>query len=148
MATKKFFTEEQMARLLSNPFTHNVTPTSVSFTKEFKEFFYKQMTEKSLSTPKIMELAGYEPDMIGRSRMDKLRIAVRHEAESPDGFQNPRRVSHEEQLKKEAAELEKSKNAEAKLQALQNKVEHLEAQIEFLKKTAAIRAKHQKNPNG
>lgn len=147
MANKKLFTPEQVEQLLSNPFTHNATPTTLIFTKEFKEFFYKQMTENNLSTPKIMKLAGYDPDMIGGARMDKFRMAVRHEAESPEGFQNPRKPSHEEQLKREAAEIEKAKNTEAKLQALQSKVEHLEAQIEFLKKTAAIRAKHQKKVN-
>ena len=147
MGNRKLFTPEQVEQLLSNPFTHNATSTTLVFTKEFKEFFYKQMTENNLSAPKIMRLAGYDPDMIGRQRIDKFRIAVRREAGSPEGFQNPRRISHEEQVKKEAAEIENAKNAEAKLQMLQNRVEHLEAQIEFLKKTAAIRAKYQKNPN-
>lgn len=144
MATRHSFTPEQLEHLLSNPYTHSATPTSLIFTKELKEFFYKQMTENDLPTRKIMELAGYDPDIIGRDRMDKLRINVRHEAASPEGFKEPKGPSSAEKAKKKADALAKVQRTDAKVRALEDKVAHLEAQIEFLKKTQAIRAKYRK----
>ena len=43
--SKKVFTNEEMEMLRSNPYTYAVTPHILSFTKEFKELFWKEYQE-------------------------------------------------------------------------------------------------------
>ena len=40
--SKKVFTNEEVEMLRNNPYTYAVTPHILSFTKEFKELFWKE----------------------------------------------------------------------------------------------------------
>lgn len=146
MAQNNSFTPEQVEMLLSNPYTFDATESYISFTKEFKEFFYQKLLEKKFTTKEIIKLAGYDPEWFGSSRLDRIRQSIRKEAVSEEGFTNPkRRLSHEDKKKRADEEAAKAKDSEAKIKLLQDRIDHLEAQIEFLKKTALIRKKYQKS---
>ena len=43
--SKKVFTNEEVEMLRNNPYTYAVTPHILSFTKEFKELFWKEYQE-------------------------------------------------------------------------------------------------------
>ena len=59
--SKKVFTNEEVEMLRNNPYTYAVTPHILSFTKEFKELFWKEYQEgeiprqilKSMATPQM-----------------------------------------------------------------------------------------------
>ena len=140
------FTNEQIIALNSNPYTHNATATTIRYTLEFKEFFYEKLTEGRLSTSKIFEAAGYDPQILGSVRMESTRKTIMKEAKSPEGFKPPRGLSYAEEQAQLKANAEKAKNSDEKIQYLESRVEKLEAELAFVKKTASIRNQIRNTP--
>ncbi len=139
MSRKVKFTEEQINLLSQNPYTHFVNENKIVFTLEFKEFFFEQMKIKGMTTPKILRAAGYDTTLFSRSNLDSIRKAIRNQGESPTGLQPPRGLTTSEKTAQFAAKnLEKQKQ-EKSIRELQERVVHLEQQIEFLKKISHIR---------
>ena len=136
--TKPTYTEEQIRILEQNPYTHNVTPYKISFTLEFKEFFMSQVNITGMTSKKIFKAAGYDPKIFSEAMITNVRRAILSEASSPDGLKPPRGLS---QAEKTAAYAKKDLDAQrtsTSIKELQNRVVHLEQQIEFLKKISNI----------
>lgn len=147
MSNQNQFTQEQLDSLNSNPFTFKASGGSIRFTLEFKEFYYSKFQEGKLTTSQIFKAAGYDPNILGTYRMANTRRRILEEAKSPDGFRSPKGLSNQEELKKAQTETAEAKSANEKIRYLENRVEKLEAQVEFLKKTAHIRKQFQKPQN-
>lgn len=139
MTRKQPYTEEQMSILRENPYTYSVTSEQIKFTVAFKQFFYDQTKIPGMTSKKIMRAAGYNPDWFSKYSLDAIRIKIRKEAESPEGFKNPKGMSSSERIaafaEKDLSRMHKDKA----IKELQERVVHLEAQIEFLKKISHIR---------
>lgn len=135
---KPTYFEEQINILAQNPYTHSITPYKITFTLEFKEFFMSQVHLPGMTTPKILKAAGYDPKMFSRSTMDKLRMRTLAESASPEGLQPPRGLSQTERTKVYAAKDLEHQRTSTSIKELQNKVVHLEQQVEFLKKISNI----------
>ncbi|MFM1515328.1 hypothetical protein ABGF49_02820 [Helcococcus ovis] len=58
MSKRRYYTDEEKAELLSNPYTFRVTNITVKFTLDFKKFFIKELESAKLSYPKIFAKAG------------------------------------------------------------------------------------------
>ena len=127
--TKKIFTLEEINILEKNPFTSYVTPKTISFTQKFKENFIEKYNA-GMRPRQIFIEHGYDPKMLGRSRVDGISKNIRQQHNSllegdaaSNGKKPPKKVlSEKEQLKK-----------------LQQEVEYLKQEIEFLKKISSIR---------
>lgn len=76
----KAFTAEEQKKLSENPYTYKVTSTTIKFTVEFKKLFY-EMKSKGMAIRDIFISLGYDPDILGPSRMEgvsyKLNKAMR-----------------------------------------------------------------------
>lgn len=130
---RKHFTPDEVAILNQNPNTASATVTTLRFTLEFKEFFLKEM-QAGKTTKQIVTMAGYDPALLGSSRLDLLRKNVRKEAESPEGLKPPVGLTNEMRAELFAQqELTKLNNEEA-IKVLQNQIATLEEKIEFLSK--------------
>lgn len=81
------FTKEQIEILRLNQYTSFVSEDMIGYTKEFKEEFWKRM-QAGDKTRKILTDLGYDPEMIGKSRMISLYTQVKQEAASPRGFRD------------------------------------------------------------
>ena len=46
---KNYFTDEQIALMKLNPYTKRVSKSSIKFTEEFKELFWKDYNTTSIS---------------------------------------------------------------------------------------------------
>ena len=84
---KNKFTKEQIEILRLNPYTSFVSEEMIGYTKEFKEEFWKRM-QAGDKTRKILTDLGYDPEMLGKSRMISVYSQVKQEAASPHGFRD------------------------------------------------------------
>lgn len=81
------FTKEQIEVLRLNPYTSFVSEDMIGYTKEFKEEFWKRMNAGD-KTRKILTDLGYDPEMLGKSRMISVYLQVKEEAASRMGFRD------------------------------------------------------------
>lgn len=139
MSKSKPFTAEQIQLLSQNPYTHNVTPNRINFTIAFKEFFYEQTKDPAMTTKKILAKAGYDPSFFHKNNLDQIRRNILHEATSPEGFKSPRGLSTAEKIAQFAEQDLSKQETDATIKQLQERIVHLEYQVEFLKKTASVR---------
>ena len=132
--TNQRFTQEEIDIISNNPYVVNVCSTKITYSLAFKTFAVEQ-AQKGFTSPEIFRQAGFDPEMMGKPRMYAALKAFKKEAASPEGLREPRCKSKEELLAKFAKEDFKKKQTKAALRELQNKIVHLEQQVEFLKKT-------------
>ena len=88
----KGFTPEEILALRSNPYTYTVTEKTISFTREFKERMWEGMQNGRPKRDLIIEL-GYDPDVLGPSRIEGIAYHIKEEANSPEGFHEGKRIS-------------------------------------------------------
>lgn len=139
MARKNPFTEEQIRVLEQNKFTHHVSPNRIVFTLEFKEFFMEQRTIHKKSAPAILKEAGYDISFFSRGNIDSIRRHIVDEAESDSGLKTPRGLSSEQKIAAFEAKNLAQQRTEVTIKEMQERIVHLEKQVEFLKKTSRIR---------
>lgn len=135
---KPAYTEEQIIIISQNPYTHCVTPHRVTFTLEFKEFFVEQVEKPGMTTAKILRAAGYDSKMFSQSTRERLRQRILSEAASEEGLQPPRGMTTAERINAYAKKDLDKQRTSTSIKELQNKVVHLEQQVEFLKKISNI----------
>jgi hypothetical protein len=127
MGQTERFTEEEREELLANPYTDSITPgDTIHFTLAFKEYAWKQK-RKGKRTMDIFEAAGYRRELIPPAKMRSIMHRIKVEAESEEGLQEPRTK------KKPARNLDKMQTKTA-IRHLENEVEYLRLQMDFLKK--------------
>ncbi len=131
---ERVYSEEQIKILEQNPYTHSVTPYTLVLTLEFKQFFMSKVNEPGMTCPKILRAAGYDTTFLKRSYFDSLRKKILTEAASPEGLKPPRGLSQTEKIRAFAKKDLERQKASTSIRELQDRVVHLEQQIEFLKK--------------
>lgn len=138
MAKTVPFTNEQVHELERNPFTHSVTPDRIVFTLEFKIFFLDQIQNHGLSTKKALMAAGYHPEWFTLSGRDALRKRILDEARSEKGLQPPKGLSTEQKIAAFEAKNLSGQKTDVSIREMQERIVHLEKQVEFLKKISNI----------
>ena len=135
---KPSYTDEQVKILSQNPYTHVAMPNKVTFTLEFKEFFVNQVKHHGLSTTKILKAAGYDPSLFTRAAIDNIRRRILAEASSPEGLKPPRGLSQAERTEAFAKKNLDAQRTSTSIKEMQQRIVHLEQQVEFLKKIQNI----------
>ncbi len=131
------FTSEEINIIKQNPYVVSVSSSKISYSLAFKKFALEQ-SQKGLTSPQIFQKAGFDPEMLGRPRMYAALKHFKKEAASPEGLREPRGKSREERLSEFAkADLSK-KQTKTAIRELQEKIVHLEQQLEFLKKIHSL----------
>lgn len=128
---KKLFTAKEVEILKGNPFTLTVTERQIRFTVEFKRFLLNERETNGTPWKEIFRKAGYDPEILGSTRIQRITENVRKEAASPKGLHET--TSKTRYLKEnERIQMQKS------IQQLQKQVLWQQQQIEFLKKTQML----------
>lgn len=83
---KQLFSQDEVFQLSNNPYTLSVTEQQIRFTIPFKKYLYERLQDKSVTVKQAFKEAGYDPALLGASRMSSIVRAVRREARSPKGF--------------------------------------------------------------
>lgn len=128
--SKKVFTDKEVEMLRNNPYTYAVTPHILSFTKEFKELFWKEYQAGAIPR-QILEQCGYPASVLGKKRIWGIAHTIKSQYYSKEGLREgslPRNSSGND-----------DKTAEDAVRQLQGEVEYLRQEIEFLKKISSTR---------
>ncbi len=124
------FTEEQIKFLRKNPYTFNVTANTLYLTREFKELFYREYQEGKLPR-QILSEHGYPEEILGNARIWGISSLIKREANRPEGFS-------EGSVSKSSLPSAEDSPEEA-IRNLQNEVQYLRQEVEFLKKISSIK---------
>ena len=128
--SKLKFTDEQISILQSNPYTYKVTASQISFTKEFKELFWIDYQNR-MSPHSIFRKYGYDPGMIGRSRVTGFQQSLKKDVDAGIPFYEGARPAG---LKKELLLSDTDSPSPELFKDMQHRLEYLEQEMAFLKK--------------
>lgn len=127
----KVFSPEEVVSLRSNPYTLKATEKTITFTLKFKEVMLDGL-QQGKSPESIMQELGYDPAVIGDSRVKGIAYHITKEAESPEGLHEGRRTPR---MARAVTEEEVASSAPSRsLRRLQAEVSYLRQEVEFLKK--------------
>lgn len=130
--SKKVFTDEEMEMLRNNPYTYSVTPSSLYFTKEFKELFWEEY-QKGEVPRQILDKYGYPADVLGKKRIWGIAHNIKDQYYSEEGLR-------EGTLKRGASADSGNETTEQAVRELQEEVRCLRREIELMKKGSPDRA--------
>ena len=131
--TKKFFTQEEMDIIRQNPYVISVSSSRIIYSLAFKKWALEQAALGMKSTD-IFVKAGFDPEILGTSRMYAAIKKFKKDASSPEGLRETSSKTREQRMVQFAKEEYDKKHTKVALRELQKKVVHLEQQLEFLKK--------------
>lgn len=137
MRKRHYYTDEQKAELLCNPYTARISDCKITFTLAFKQLVMNNIDKPGMTNAKVFELAGYRREHFTEKCMWYVIHSIRKEAASPEGLKEPKTVNRSTPRKK---------HSETEFKELQDRVNLLEQQIEFLKKSQALKKKKTSNP--
>ena len=129
--SKVKFTEEQQQELRNNKYTASVTTNSLSFTKEFKELFYNEYLTGVLPR-EILRRYGYPVETLGKRWIWEIAHCIKKEYESNGSFRDVRSP-------RPAPARSEELTPEQQIKQLQQKLDYLTQEVEFLKKISSIR---------
>lgn len=128
--TRNAFTEQEKMELRNNPYTFRVTDYKIVFTLAFKEFVLSEIDKPLMNSTKVFLKAGYPPGLIPKRTMQYTVAQIRKEAASKEGLREP---------KPPKAASRKKNDSSSELEELKHRVQILEQQIDFLKKTEHVK---------
>lgn len=130
---KLYFTQKQVAELRKNPFVKNVSEKSITYKEEFKELFYQKYL--SGETPRqIFKDCGFDPNILGTSRIYGFAERVKKYGNRQDGFVDTRSF-------KSGRPDEGKATIEEKLAISEYNNKILRQEIDFLKRVRSINKK-------
>jgi hypothetical protein len=132
---KNKFTKREIQILKNNPYTYSVTESQLFFTKDFKEEFWRRY-QTGDSPRRIVEELGYDPDMLGTSRLSGIQINIKKQAESANGFTEGK--GHRKQLKSGLYSVDENPSDET-IVKMQHELMYLRQEVEFLKKISSLK---------
>lgn len=137
MAKARYFTEEQKAELLSNPYTSRISDCRVYFSLAFKQLVIEKTTKEGMSSTAVFRLAGYRDDIFSHDYKKHIVRQIRREAASPEGLKEPAPARQDTSRKK---------HSESEFRELEKRVQLLEQQVNFLKKSRHLKDTGQRIP--
>lgn len=126
----KKFTQEEQHILKGNPYTLNVTETTLQFTLDFKNTYW-DMYNQGLGPSQILRECGYDPKMLGKARIIGLSQHLREEFKKYGCFHEARPINAAKHPSK--SEYEKMSQKKA-MKEMQTEIIYLRQEIDFLKK--------------
>ena len=128
---KNPFSPEEIEQLSSNRYVKSISPSTVRFTEDFKQYFLDRRSEGATSAQIFLE-CGIDPAILGESRIDGFRYMVKKQASREGGFTD-RNVQGRRFAAPRAAKPANESDAE-KLRRLEHELAYTRQEVEFLKK--------------
>lgn len=124
------FTNEQIKKLMKNPYTYKVTTNRLFFTAKFKEDFW--VSYQAGNAPrKIMQDLGYDLSMFTQKQIDNYVQRIKKQALSGNGFTEGENRQRRYPMK---ATSEEELSSPQSIERMQNELLYLRQEVEFLKK--------------
>ena len=129
------FSVKEQELLRQNPYTYRVSAKQISFTKEFKQDFWKIYVEKGLSPSTIVEMLGYDAVLLGHTRISGIQKHIKDEMRSHSGPHTGRRGRRRSNL--DAAD---GYVVPDTMDEMRHEIQYLRQEVEYLKKISSIKA--------
>lgn len=85
-----YFTDEQVEELKKNPYVKNVSNKAITYEEELKELFIVDY-QNGMSPSQIFIKYGFNPKVLGSSRINKFTIRVKQQNNRLEGFTDTRK---------------------------------------------------------
>jgi hypothetical protein len=121
---KNYFTPEQVEQLRENKYVKHVSEKSITYTEEFKEVFMMEYNSGKLRSQILIEM-GFDPEVLGTSRIKNISSRTRKQAKRPEGFKDTRSDSSGRPLERELTQDEIIERQKQEIEVLKAKVEFL-----------------------
>ena len=121
---KNYFTPEQVEQLRQNKYVKNVSEKAITYTEEFKETFMLEYNDGKFPSQILVEM-GFDLNVLGRKRIQKISERVRQQSIRPEGFKDTRIGNSGKTLKRELSQEEIIERQKAEIELLKAKVEFL-----------------------
>ena len=125
---KKPLNAEEIAELRDSPFVSSIISGRITFTPEFKQMAYRQLTNGK-SMREIFEENGIDPDILGSSRIWGFAEKLRANAAREEGFTDLRARNS-----RKPAKGTKEQALAARVEQLEHELAYTRQEVEFLKK--------------
>lgn len=129
------FTDSQIEELKANPYTLTVTTNQITFTREFKILFWSDYQNR-LSPRSIFQKYGYDPEVLGRSRITGFQQMLKKEVDEGLAFSEGARPSG---LRKELTSDKDDAPSANAFKDMQHRLEYLEQELAFFKKIVSVK---------
>lgn len=130
----KRFTSEELAILRENPYTYKATPAQLKLTAEFKERFWSEYN-KGILPKEILRECGYDPEMLGDSRINGILLHIRETASRGEEFRTENRPRTPKIRTEDCA----PKSPDEEIKQLRSELKYIRKEVEFLKKISSAR---------
>ena len=133
---KKLFTQEEIALLEKNNYTHLVSESMLKFTEDFKDDFWR-LYLTNLPVKEIFRMLGYDPEVVGNKRIDGFVYNLRKSRLTDE--QRIGSISRTSKVRRPPADVNysemKSKDA---IKAMEIELTYLRQEVDFLKKLYSL----------
>ncbi len=123
------FTKEQQEILRANPYTLSVSERQIRFTAEIKRRLLSEIAKSGVTYKQAFPNLGYDPELLGKSRMLSTVSNTRAQVSSPQGLHDPGFSS-----KRLAKEDLSRKRTETAIKELQKELLRTQQELSFVKK--------------
>ena len=124
------FTPEELDILRANPYTLKAESAMIKFTYAFKVAFWEKYQSNPHPTAILKEL-GYDPEILGESRINGISQKIRNEARSKYGLWDTESNRTVDQLTPEERAV---LTPEQIMNRMQDEIKYMRQELEFLKK--------------
>ncbi len=125
----KKFTKKEITLLKKNPYTLSVSESTLKFTKDFKEEFWRRY-QLGDYPKKILTDMGYNLELLGDARIISIYQNIKREAYSEHGF-------HEGTVRKDPKSIKQDFShlpSEQALVRMQHELLYMRQELDFIKK--------------
>lgn len=121
---KNYFTPEQVEELRKNKYVKHVSEKAITYTEEFKETFMLEYETGKTRSQILIEM-GFDPKMLGTSRIRNISYMTRKQAKRPEGFKDTRSTESGRPRTKDLTQEELIERQKQEIEVLKAKVEFL-----------------------
>ena len=127
---KRAFTKEERQQLRENHYTFYVSERQISFTKEFKEEFWRLYIQEEMCPEDILIQLGYDPEILGTTRISGIQRHVKAAMMCDDNFHSKRM----KKINKPESSVVMNAISPKTMEEMRHELMYLRQEVEYLKK--------------
>ena len=124
----KSFTPEELMEIRNNPYVKSATNNMIRFTAAFMLEFWEQYHEQGRPPLEIMRSMGFDPQVLGESRIRGIILHIREQVQGGNGFTDVR------QSLSSSGPAAKTLPPSKAVIHMQHEIAYLKQELEYIKK--------------
>lgn len=125
--SRKDISPEEIEFLQRNEYVSKVSSKSISFTEEFKRYYYEEHA-KGRTARSIFIECGIDPAILGEARFMGIKYSINCQAKKTNGFTDYSKTRSFQRAS------QKAETTELRIKQLEHELAYTRQEVEFLKK--------------